>query len=105
MGAKVEALYTRDYYADFFFTTAGSTVIKNQPYLSGNGDNFSRSFVNNLSPISFDYTQSPTSSVISQIQHICVVAKNKILVYGTSYAAPPANRVFELHEMVNNSRD
>ena len=59
--------------------------------------------MNTLSPYNFDYSQSPTNSYITEIKEVCLVGKNRLLVYGLTSAAAPNNRVFELHKLVNNS--
>lgn len=103
MPGTINFLYSRGYFSDFYFMTADMAQIQNQPYLSENGENFSMTFDNSLSPRSLSYSAASQNSVITTIKEICLVDKNKLLVYGSSAAAAPANQVFEIHELYNNS--
>ena len=100
MSGNVLALQARDYHSDFFYLTDNSAAIRNQPFLTGDGTNLSRSFVNNLTPRSLNYEGSAPGSVIVTVKEMCLVDKNKLLVYGQSSGN---DSVFELHQFANNS--
>lgn len=99
MDGTVLALQVRDYHSDFYFLTSTSTSIRSQPYLSGDGTSLSMATDITLSPILFNYQ---SASIITTTKEICLVNKNQLLVYGHS-AGPTPDRVFELHQLENNS--
>jgi hypothetical protein len=92
----VLALQSRDYHSDFYYLTAGSTLIRNHPYLPGDGTSLSTSFNDGLTSRQLDYLSSTSGSVIVDPKHTCLVDKSKLLVYGISASS---SRVFELHQL------
>ena len=44
---SILALQARDYHSDFYYLTAGSPAIRNQPFLPGDGTSLSTAVVNN----------------------------------------------------------
>lgn len=72
----------------------------NHPYLPGDGSSLLNSFDNTLTSRAIDYAGSSSISMINDISTVCLVSKNKLLVYGFSILN---DRVFELHQFENNS--
>jgi hypothetical protein len=98
-GQTITDIQIRDYHADFYFLTQGSTQIFNKAYYSD------REILSSYLPFTplpneaLNYSSSPNQSQIIEPDGICLVDKNKLLVQGRTQNSEWA---LELHELENN---
>ena len=95
LDGHVIALQSRDYHSDFFYLTIGSSVIRNHRYISDSVAPLDLDYVGGpIMERALDYTGVTPASMIVTPKNICLVDKNKLLVYGLSIFN---DSVFELH--------